>query len=247
MSRKKDTAMAISGALVFAFLGSLGYYLFTFDYKIRAPADAMSTPALLPALSIHESTDPAAPGPEAEFTLTNAGSTKISVLDSVAQMPLYPLYDLRLQVRPAGGIVTMKVPPKTSPPLAAPADSAAFDKKRDKCVLLLTSEKFTKRIPLAALFDFKQEGRYTLTMGYQPAARVGEAELIEKDVYAQMIVLNTTFDWPPLKAAEKPAVPALPAENAPAATPAPVPSPPATTPALPLVPPEEKKAGKANP
>ena len=217
MAKKHDNVMVLVGTLLFAFFGSLSWYLLNFDYKVVVPptsSDRQGMPQPQPVIppvnappprvmkqlkaTIHTEVSNTAtlPAIDAVFTLINADRNKAHVVDTLA---LAPLYELKLQFLAPDG-KTEAVHVKALVGLAA--DSPPYVRERDGLVELLPGREVLRRISLSSEFELKREGKYSLTVTYRPEALMNAEALAGLDVDAAVLTGTTEFEWTP-RASEK--------------------------------------------
>ena len=208
-----------------ALLGWLCHYLWSFDYKVRRLGDGTSFSPLLPVVRVCEGAEFQSRADVcAILSLANAGDSRLSVVDTVA---LEPLYVVRLMYHAPDG--TLAPAPMTAGHLAgsraAALDRGGFDRDKDSVVELVPGAALTRVVPLSFLFDLRREGKYDLTITYQPKAIEGPSGplLAELQAYELPLSASTAFEIPlrkapppePAKKAEPPTEKPAPPQAAP--------------------------------
>lgn len=174
MGKPFGNGRAIQFVIIFLVmaLGSFGYYLFNYDYKVK-PNDGLreieeivSLRFIKPVLRIDDSK---ATSPSLEFSLFNSGYSKTSLMDSIG---LSPFFRVNLTYSAMEGQPFQAVPPNAQSPIKASSENEA-----DTCkVELLPGSALTKKIPLSSLFNTSRLGFYETTVTYQSNVVAKSAE-----------------------------------------------------------------------
>ena len=190
--------MIVVTVVCVALLGWLFHYLWHFEYKVRRLGDGTSFSPLLPVVRVCEGDEfQSRAGVCAILSLANAGDSRLCVVDTVA---LEPLYDVRLMYHAPDG--TLAPAPMTAGHLAgsraAALDRRGFDRDKDSLVELVPGAALTRVVPLSFLFDLRREGKYDLTITYQPKAveRPSGPSLAELQACELSLSTSTTFEIP---------------------------------------------------
>ena len=164
--RKKSKPGAILAILgVAVFLMVLMNYLLNFDYNPREIDDEKSLPSMRGSLSVVEWPVNGSLVPCASLTLTNAGTSSLTLLDTET---LEPLYDYELQKRLANG----QLDPLPRAPQFNSIQVIDEQKEARKAeVILLPGRSMTVYLPLSPAYDLRgASGTYHVTVHYRPDA-----------------------------------------------------------------------------
>ena len=214
--------MRVATLVCCTILGAFAVYLWNYPYKVNppGPVDSAATP-LKPMLRVGDGAEfQRAPGVCVCLSLVNSGASKLRLVDTLA---LEPLYDVKVSYHARDGPPTPA--PMTVEHIAGSRRAAqgnkGFDSERDSIVELVPGAALTRVIPVAALFELQREGRYEVTVTYQPGALPwrDDEPLAALQVYEQSLSCSTSFELPLKKTAPaeqpKAAAPRVPAEAPP--------------------------------
>jgi hypothetical protein len=184
------------------FLASLFCYLWQFDYKVAAPhgfkarepavqsgaatGRRNSFAAVRAFLALQPTSGEDAPI-YANFILKNDDHEKVRLVDTTS---LEYLYGIRLQYNDKQN--GWQPVPGARP--QQPTEGKRFDAARDAILELLPGSAFHKCINLSDLFSLKTEGKYRLTVSYQPNAL--DMDVSGLDVLMFPISCSLDFDLP---------------------------------------------------
>jgi hypothetical protein len=165
MAKKKSKpGIGIAICLVAGMLWFLGHHMWYFDYNVKPPSDVSSLPILRTSVAVDEV--PGHTGFTASFSITNAGQSRITVLDTV---PFDYLFDVSLDAREPDGTLSPVTPNPRFLIRHDDEDKKVFDRGRDAIVDLLPGRTHTIHIPLATYYDLNRaRGKFQLTVVYQP-------------------------------------------------------------------------------
>lgn len=208
---RASKVVKIVGALVIALLSLIGYgaWVWTNTKIVDSPSSSLAANApgtLVPDLRIDKA---GGAGFVAQFSLTNAGTERIDVLETRA---LDPLYEVSMKYRPAAGAAWQNVFPtraRINEQIAAarPGYQSAFDRQQDAIVPLLPGRSLVRPIKLSSLFEINLPGEYEVFVKYQPEAlarAMGKAEFDELNVYSKLVQVSSVFETGVAKNASPP-------------------------------------------
>lgn len=188
------TAWTLMLLVLFAMLGAFGYYTYT-GTVVHLPGGSSSAPLLLPRIRVEESQAAGGRVVVAYLSLENSGVSRLRLVDTQA---LTPLYEFQLRMKPEGEGALELVPPtarQLDARRSAATSAAAFDSEHDAVVELIPGSALTRPLPLSALYDLKRDGKYELTVTYQPETIVKDSsEPALLGVHAQRLVCSYGFE-----------------------------------------------------
>ncbi|MCY3020855.1 MAG: hypothetical protein NTW87_17705 [Planctomycetota bacterium] len=229
---KRNTRAPVVTLIAVTILVALGWYLYTYDYKVHPPEEALVGTLLRPALTVTD-TDGAtgARGVFVSFSLVNCSRSRVRVVDTVS---LAPLYTVELSQHRADGswLPVAMTTAHMAASRSAAMEPRRFERDRDALVELVPGAALTRAIPLSALYELGPEGNYELMVIYQPdTLPLGEGPgLKDLQVCHETVRCSASFELPlkktppagptdrnvgpaarpEAKPAERPAPPALP-------------------------------------
>jgi hypothetical protein len=174
-SKKKiKPAVVLVLGLVVLCLASLTYYMLSFEYKKYGNDDFEPLPKLLVTLNVVSDTpDPNTPATlYASFTISNIGTTRVSLVDTVATDPLY---EVQLQKQVSEGrfeVVPIKAGfrKKYLSQNESDEELSAFKIGRDSELKVLPGRGLNVRLPLSDYDLTGATGGYRVSVTYRADA-----------------------------------------------------------------------------
>lgn len=190
--------------MLFAMLGLFGYYTYT-GTVIHVQNEKVVHAALLPYLRVDESMSGGTRMVTAFLSLQNCSPDRVHLVDTRA---LSPLYEIQMRVK-ADNSETTEMVPMTADQMnarrAASAGNPVFNSEEDALVELLPGSALTRAINLSSLFDLRRNGRYELSITYQPENVLkGSKDMLASSAHAQKMGCSISFDLPVNKPDVKP-------------------------------------------
>ncbi len=201
--------------ILFAMLGLFGYYTYT-GTVVHVQNDKVVHAALMPYLRVDESMSGGTRLVTAYLSLQNSSPDRLRLVDTRA---LSPLYEIQMRVK-AENSEAVEMVPMTADQMAARRSAAGnpvFNSDDDALLELIPGSALTRAINLSSLFDLRRNGKYELSITYQPESVIkGTKDMLASSAHAQKVACSISFDLPIAKPDVKPEA-APPKNPAPAA------------------------------
>jgi hypothetical protein len=199
--KKRKTGVGVALVVMTALLALLVQYLWNFNYNARGPESHENFPTMRASIDVSNQILSGAPVLCANLHLTNSGSGKLRLVDTVTPDPLYNLQLQRLL--PNGGSEAVGMSSQRM--MISSKATSYFDPQKDSEVILLPGRTVTVRFALNELFDLRGvAGKYHLDIQYRPQSLLDmlppdQADRPNPDMI--MVACQADFELP-LKAPE---------------------------------------------
>jgi len=175
----------------------LVYYLWNFEYRVEVPLPAAGPKSVvIPLLRVESGGSPRATIALFSF-LNDSPSGKLRVLDTQS---LLPLYEIKLELlNDKGSFVEVSKTQNYFKEVSAAetrVKGAQYNPKSDIQIDLLPKSSYTRPpIPISDLFQIAREGRYKLTISYDPKRVLTASELDHYSIFNQTRTTMIVFDY----------------------------------------------------
>jgi len=214
--RKKSKPGVLFALLIVAiFLMLLVNHLMNFEYNPQPLEGSGGPPVMRATATVVEQFIDGSRVPCVCLTLTNAGKSRLTLLDTDQ---LDPLYDFELQKRLPDGRLD---PLPRAPQFSSLALSDSGDAPRVQEVTLLPGRGMSTYLPLTPAYDLRgASGEYNVTVQYRPDAlmrSMKRADVERLSANAPTVSCQVDFTWPLVKPEAPPGKPPPAPQRMPAA------------------------------